>query len=376
MWSISNRAVSSLRAGTRFRIRAVPGRTFAGDTGTVEFNVIDGSLTHDRNQQLSWSANLKVTNRLLDGRNALPFLDPRAGRTVWVYFDILFPDNVVETIKFPPLLVTTLKPVEGTLELTLIDTAQFFKDDIISHGIDSIGGVAGTAAAWINYITNLRTFTSTSIPNPTLVDSTGLPANVAPNPLVPDSRKVLDMADSIANTAGVQYGLWRNGTFLVRKRKVAGVDTSSWTFVDGADGVILAPVDYTIRREDYFNMVMASNPDVPAVTYFAQQGTGPLASYSDFGNRARYYASPILATGAQAAAAANTILAKAVTDRWALTITTHFVPHLDAGDVITIQLDGVGLVDRVISRITHPLKVGGTTQVETDAPALPDESAL
>lgn len=375
MWTISTRLASALKQGTRYKIKAIPGRTFTGDTGTIEFVVFDGSVTQDRNQQLGWSGSLVVSNRLADGRNAFSYADPRGGRTIWVQVQILFPDNSTEIIKFPPMLVSTLRPVGGTLQLTLIDQAQFHLDCTIPHGGDSSPGSPGTPASWINYITNLRSFSfSFTWPLPTVVDTTGLPATFSPNPVVPDSRKPLAAADAIADAFGISYGIWRDATFLVSKRKVAGVDASSWTFESGATGVILEPVDYTIRREDYATGIVAYNPDDPTVVAIADGfGENPAVTL-DFGDKGRYFGSPILDTNAKAAAAAITISEKAVEDRWTMVIRSIPVFHLDAGDVIKVQLDGVGIVDRVISRIVHPLSVGGVTEIQTDAPALPDES--
>jgi hypothetical protein len=84
----------------------------------------------------------------------------------------------------------------------------------------------------------------------------------------------------------------------------------------------------------------------------------------------------LITTGAQGASAASKILATAITDRWALSISSMPTPHLDAGDIISVQLDGIGIVQRTISSITHPLTVGEATTITTDAPPLPDESAI
>ena len=375
MWTISDRLKKAILSSSRFKIIVKPNRVFATDLGTEEYQLLSGSLTGNSGNQVPWSGDIEVASRLVDGRNAFSFCDPREGRTIKITYRYLFSDNTYEDIDFPPMLITDLTPSLGKLQLKLASMEQFFADDRSPHFSDPgfLVNVTPGFAMW--NCGPRRSFFEfgTSIPVPTLDDTSGVVTLIGVSPRTPDSKKAMDQIDAIGDSYGLAWSVGRAGTFSVRKKKTLS-SAVDWSFTSDSSANLLGPAGFTISRSDYYNVVDAGNPDDPLVRGEVTQNSGRFRRDGNFGIRGRYYASTFLTTAPQTLSAAASILATATQDRWALAFDSMPAPFLDPGDVINVYLEGVGTVKRLVDTVTHPLTVGTRSQFTTAAASLPEDA--
>lgn len=133
----------------------------------------------------------------------------------------------------------------------------------------------------------------------------------------------------------------------------------------------------SVSREGIYNIAVAYGTDPAAAVgrFFGYHTTvnSPFRwDLSHFGAVPRYFGSPLLRTGAQADAAAETLVARTARSTLALTLEIVPNPALRPGDVISVDLgDGEPPELRIVDDLTIPLTGGASMPVTT----LPLESA-
>lgn len=205
------------------------------------------------------------------------------------------------------------------------------------------------------------------LPYVDVIDLTG--SLVQTRPASWDSDRV-GAIEVLAASIGAEAAFDAGGRFVIRP-----VPTTSgpvaWDIATGEDTSVLIDASVGVNISNVYNAVRAFSSDgsVSPVTATVYQKTGPMAYRPGF-QVTRRFASPVLTTTDQCAAAASAILSRSLAFSRRIAPTTLPNPALDIGDVVTLTLPGEAQVTRVISRFTLPVGPG-PMQIETRESADP-----
>ena len=180
------------------------------------------------------------------------------------------------------------------------------------------------------------------------------------------------LADSIAADVGFDA----YGRFVVKPMPTLKSEPD--IVVDyGLPRSIMTDVGVSVSADRVYNSVTASS-SADDVTAWAtiRRTDGPFAWRAGY-QRPRRFASPLLRSGAQCAAAARSILARsgALTEE----VTPRCAPNpaVDIGDTVGVPLPGRGLLLRILSGATVPLGLGEMSlTTRTVAEGLPETEGL
>jgi hypothetical protein len=158
-------------------------------------------------------------------------------------------------------------------------------------------------------------------------------------------------ATSMAASLGCELYFDGDGSCVLRP-DTSAIAASVLTVTDGVDGVIVAG-SKGWARDGMYNAVVAtsSNPTgALSARGFAYDSdpNSPTYYFGPFGKKIRHYASPFIATQAQAESAALSILQQSLGASQALKFTIAPNPALEPGDVITVQRGALGVNQTVV----------------------------
>jgi Domain of unknown function (DUF5047) len=149
----------------------------------------------------------------------------------------------------------------------------------------------------------------------------------------------------------------------------AVTDPVAW-WVDAGESGVLIDHEQATTRERTYNAVVArgertdNTPPVRATAYDTDTAS-PTRWGGPFGKVPRFYASPLLTTTTQAAAAARAILDRTRALHRQLRLSAVPNPALDAGDVIAVRFPDGRYERHVIDKLTIPLGVADAMSIET-----------
>lgn len=157
-----------------------------------------------------------------------------------------------------------------------------------------------------------------------------------------------------------------DGTLEIALRDAPLTPTPVWTVRAGEGGNLLR-TGRTVTRDGVYNGLTAYGSDPAAPTGYRQAtntNPGPLNWTGAFGYVSRYYASPLLRDGTQAAAAAASVLARYAA--LPLTSDIEIVPNpaLRPNDLVTLAPLDMDPVVRQIDTLTIPLINGPSSTLD------------
>jgi hypothetical protein len=175
-------------------------------------------------------------------------------------------------------------------------------------------------------------------------------------------------ATSMAESLGCELYFDGDGICVLRYTSTASI-SPVLTVTDGDGGVIVAG-SKAWSRDGMYNAVVAtsSNPTAEApVRGFAADvdPTSPTYFYGSFGKKIRRYASPFIATQAQAESAALSILQQSLGASQSLKFTLAPNPAIEPGDVLTVRRGQLGVNDDVVvDSVTIGLKADSAMEAD------------
>ena len=181
---------------------------------------------------------------------------------------------------------------------------------------------------------------------------------------------VLELARSI----GADVAFNAEGVAVVRTVPSLG-DASVWQVGRGTGGVKVSSRRGVTSASTYNGVVVIGEPqDAPPVYGFAYDSApgSPTQWGGPFGKRPRFYRTSLITTQAQATAAAQGLLSRALGVGRTLELETLPNPALDAGDVLTVEVEPSVWQRHQVQSYTLPLGLG-TTPLATRSTAGDDD---
>lgn len=327
--------------------------------GADNLRVAKGRVTLDRRAAVRGRLQIDLAEPLLVPNGPGDPLSP-FGFELAITRGITYADGTTERI---PIGVFPIQSSNANdLELTSVDAldrAQLVRDARLE---DDFSIAAGT-----NYADAIRSLIATGVPATQFAFATTpytTPALVFP---VESDRwaKAVDMARSI----GCELFFNGDGVCVLQPEPTA-TGTPVLTLAEGA-GSVLIDAGLKLDRATAYNRVVVSSTSTTAGSAFRAVATdsdpnSPTAYAGPFGRKPRFFASPLIASQAQAAAAAAGILA---TSRGvAKSITFDMVPNptVEPGDLVRIARSSLGIDElHVTDRLSIPLTADETMTGET-----------
>lgn len=171
-------------------------------------------------------------------------------------------------------------------------------------------------------------------------------------------KAITEMAKSIG--ADVYFN--QLGVAEIRDQVDVGSGSPQWTISGGDGGVLLDAARQRKQGNTYNAMVVEGETTegvkpVRAIAY-VNDPKSPLYFGGSFAQRPKFFRSSMITTVAQATAAANSMLAKATGIAKILDVASIPHPGLDAGDIISVEVQP-GIWERhVVDSFTMPLGPG------------------
>ena len=358
MWPLTTPAKLALAQSHSMTVRA----TAYGQFGTQEIPVGGGQVVSDAGSQVRRTATL-------DTSLALWPVDPRSiiqvtGTEIQVDYGIVIP-GVAEPEWVPLIRGLVSKanrvrpiPTSGILPLQLVDRAAKVAQDKFTTPAQTVSGALTTA--------EIRRLIQESLGvDVAVVDRTGS-VQVAPR-LDIESERWADAVEKLADSLGAEVFFDPQGIGVIRFQPTL-TDSPAWVVASGSGGALVERGD-ELDREGVYNGVIVTGERTDGTapvtaTVWDTDPASPTYYLGPFGRKPRRYSSPLLTTVAQCEAAGAAILARYKGSNAKVAISMIVNPALEAGDVITLQDEGVSQV-HIIDKVTVPLSPSGAQPLET-----------
>lgn len=178
-------------------------------------------------------------------------------------------------------------------------------------------------------------------------------------------KDVQDMASNL----GAEVFFNEDGVCVIQPQPDFLLQDTVWDFVEG-DNCTVDGVERRLNRRDTYNgiIVTGENPSsgAPArAEAWDENPNSPTYRGGDFGEKPRFYASPFIATDAQAQDVANAMLRQYTGLDESVSVSGVPVPMLDVWDVVTVRRGRSNLnAAFLVTRVTIPFEADGTMSVE------------
>lgn len=167
----------------------------------------------------------------------------------------------------------------------------------------------------------------------------------------------------LAKSAAVDVFFNHIGELEIRDQVDIGSGVPNWNIAEG-DGGALITSKRGRKQGNTYNAVVAQGeapdgqPAVRAVAY-VKDTKSPIFFGGPFAQRPKFYTSSLITTQAQAQAAADGMLNKAAGIAKVLSLESVPHPGLDAGDIITVEVQRGRYERHIVDAFTLPLGPGG-----------------
>jgi hypothetical protein len=156
-----------------------------------------------------------------------------------------------------------------------------------------------------------------------------------------------DAAQSMATATGSELYFNGDGRLTMRLEPDVRTAASVWDVDEGVDGVLISASVARSRRSAY-NRVVAYSTNASTGEVFRGVATdddpsSPTYYDGGFGRKPRFYASPLIASTAQAEASAASILRANLGVARSITLSAVTNPALEPGDVVRVARSSLGL---------------------------------
>lgn len=359
MRAVSDRFLAALRKS--HRVRSTVDVLYDNVPLFEGLDVVDGTVTLDRTAEARGRCDLTVANFDL-----LSTLTPY-GYEIRVRRGVVYPDGDEELVSLGIFLIQSTAVVEpGRLvRIAGIDRSQRVRDARLE---DPYQIAAGTdyAGAILTLIEGNATTDPVVFTVPFRFTTT---AHVTPLITLDEQADRWAEAVSMATSIGCELYFDGDGTCTLQDEPDVTTDEPVWTVDDGADGVLVEAAVNLDRATAYNRVIAAGENGGSGATY---RGTAtdddpasPTYYYGPFGRKPRFYASPFIASNAQAVSAAGAILLQSLGVARSVSFSAVVNPALEASDVIIVRRTGLGVDEvHVVDSLTIPL-AGGSMSAAT-----------
>ncbi|WP_157434189.1 DUF5047 domain-containing protein [Actinoalloteichus sp. GBA129-24] len=254
----------------------------------------------------------------------------------------------------------------GPVRIELVDRSDLVAQDRFESPTQTLSGVTA-----VSEITRLIRQT---LPQAEVIDLSGSTVTV---PRIEIEReRWADGIEAVAKSASLDVCADQLGRFTIRRVPQVS-DPAAWTITEGEGGT-LVEAEEELTRDRVYNRVIATGERTDGSTPVVGTATdtdpaSPTRYNGPLGRKPRFYSSPLLASTAQAQAAAASILETARGVAAQVTLRAITNPGLEPGDVVRLaggRTPQVHILDRVVT----PLGVG-LQQLATRSLDLPMEGS-
>lgn len=361
MWPVSAAYLQALRGphSVVSRVDAYRG----GVRLAADLPVVDGTVTVDAGSQVGRTLDVTIGGAGWAPRTFDDVLAP-FGTFLHVWSGVRFPSGSVEWVPLGRFRVETPADAEGDPQVSVhgvdpsavIADARFLSPRAGATGARIVDQIAGL-------VQEVHTCTTSLFGYSNLVGK-----------VVWDSDRwgaVQDMASAL----GAEVFFSPDGTLVVRPEPTL-LGAFVWTVDAGVSGVMVS-AEKQMSREGVYNAVVARGEQaadvapVQAVVYDLDPAS-PTYWLGPFGQKPRFYASPMITTTAQATSAAGAIFARLKGVSRTLDLGSVPNPALERGDVIDVAFPDRRHEKHLVETLTIPLTAGqmkvGTRSSDPQAP--------
>lgn len=357
MLSVSDNFLKALRTSHTMRVQVNAYR--GGVLLASNLPVQGGSVSVDYNSQIRRTLSLTVGDPAWDpGTNATAALAP-FGSELEVKRGIRFPDGTVEWVPLGWFRVQESSGAQGasSVSVTAADRSSAVQDARFTavRASNTALTIPAQIAALITEV----------LPTVTV---TNLSGSTSATPAVFWEEDRWQAIDELAKSIGCVCYFKPDGNAVIEKMP-AVTNPVQWQVDAGQQGVMVT-AETSVTREGTYNAVVASGENsgdtAPvAATVTDNDATSPTYWGGPFGQKPRFYVSPLITTAQQATDAATSMLGQVRGLARQLTLSSVPNPALEAGDVIRVVFpDGTGET-HLIDQFEVPLEPAGAMPMQT-----------
>jgi hypothetical protein len=316
---------------------------FDGAVVTSGLSVSRGNVRYDRRAKILASASLEFTEPYRVPNDPRDVLTP-FGFEVRLRAGIVYPDSTSETVPLGVFPIQTSRVRAGTLmtTVTALDRAQLVTEAEIE---DPYVIAAGTnvAVAILNLVRD-------GLPQGYIETDFVSTAHTTPMILLEPGDDRWLAAQRLATSIGCELYFDGLGRLILRNEPSLADASIVWR-ITSARGLLDS--DLELSRADAYNRVIARSSNSALDQVFRGVATdddpnSPTQYGGPFGRKPRRYASPFIASDAQAQSAAEAILRQNVGIAKSLDLTAVPNHALEAGDVIAVDDAHLQIAETVI----------------------------
>ena len=305
--------------------------SWLGGDWLADVPVVAGSVTWSTRREVPGSLELTVP-RIADGRDWLPVsaADPLAhyGQTLHASVRVTLPvSRRIVVVRVGTFRVTSWQDEGGTVRVVGQSMMQLVENAQLKSPTSP--RTSGTLAS------ELRRLVPATLG--VVVDS-GLTDRTCPRMTWGESR--MDAIREIATAWPARLRETVYGDVTVLPPLAASPSPVAWLH-DGEAGTVVSA--YTSGSEDgLYNVVVARGTETddagaPLVQHVASQESGPLRVSGPFGEKPKFFSSPLLTSTAAAASAARTMLADAIRQERTIPVVCATDPRIELDDAVEVR---------------------------------------
>jgi len=356
MWPVSAEFLAALRGPHAIETRVDAYR--AGVRLARDLPVAGGTVTVDAGSQVGRTLDITIGGPEWAPRTFTDILAP-FGTWLHVWSGLRYPSGSVEWVPLGRFRVENPADAEGDPAVTVhgadpsvvVADARFLSPKVGATGGRIVDQIAGLVTEVHTCVTSLWPYT-----------------NVVGKVVWDEDRwaAVQDMARSL----GAEVFFNPAGTLVVRPEPTL-LSPFVWS-VNAGEGGVMVSAGRQMSREGVYNAVVARGeqaadaPPVQAAVYDLDPAS-PTYWLGPFGQKPRFYASPLITTTAQCLSAATAIFLRQKGVSRTLNLGAVPNPALERGDVINVVFADRTAEKHIVEKLTIPLVPGAMT-VATRSP--------
>jgi hypothetical protein len=357
MYAVTESFRSAVRDGGQ--LYTIAEILYGGEVIESNLRVVDGSVTMDRSAVVQRRANVTLAEPVLLPTSPTSPLAP-FGAEVRVWRGFRYRDGV-EPI---PLFTGPIQNsnASGRTYVTQIDALDRAQRVIDAKLMDDYAITAGD-----NYGTAIQSLLLAGVPTLTF-DYTST-AFVTPQLAWSVQQDRWIASQDMARSIGCDLFFDGLGTNVLRTTPSPSASTPLWEIIDGEDGT-LCELDLALTRENAYNACVAFSTNASITTQYRavaldDNPLSPTYFYGGFGQKPRFYGSPLIGSQAQADTAARSILNGDLGVERAIQLAAVPMPALEPGDAIRVRRSGLLDEIHIAESIVVPLGASGTQTIRT-----------
>lgn len=365
---MSPAAAGVIRSSHQVQYRASASPPGADASATLDA-LTGGTITTDSKSQVRRKARIDVADPTMWTTNPGGLLSP-FGSEVFVEYGIVIPRQGVEWVPLihgPVQDLSGGRPSTAAIPVSVSDRSQTVADDRLTYTRQT----SGTNT----YYQDIRTLIAESVPGAQFVIETSN-ERIAPSIEI-DQNRWSDGVEKLADAGALEVYADATGRFVIRDTPT--VDDNPVWVVDEGDTGVLIKANWSLTRDRVYNAVLArgqradGTPPVSALVV-DDDANSPTRWGGPFGEKLRYFTSPLLTTVEACEAAGRSILArvKGIAATVELEILTN--PALEGGDVVELRLLDGTRQRHIIDSVPVVLSPSSSQRLTTRSIDLPAES--